>query len=125
MGQIDRSWVGLITSSRSDWTKIMVKRNVKKTVAVTPETPASEPAPSKAKSVSKEKKPLQTKDYVPWPQFIQEASESELVERISKEVKAELAKTGRKHSGTCFVLLLDSDTSIGVYELDRKVNKRQ
>ena len=95
----------------------MAKRAKKKTTTKAAEsTPKPDAAaPPKSKSKPKTKKP----PLPPWPEFARNATETEITGRITVELSKTLQDAQKTFPNTCFVLLLDTGTSISNYELDR------
>lgn len=68
--------------------------------------PAAKPAEEKPKPVS-------------WPTFLKTATDPEIKRRFTTECTDILSKYSAKLSNYCVLVLLDPETSIGTYELDR------
>ena len=95
--------------------KRKTKRSAKKAAPASAPKPAPQPAAPKAKKDAKPK----PKVYPPWSEFVRDASHTEITNRASRELKSLIRKAEAKFPDTCFVLLLDSGTSISNFELDR------
>jgi len=82
-----------------------VKKSKKKKSSTPPPSPSKPPPPPE-----------------PWYKFVRTASDSEIKKRFSVEVKNIIAKYADELSNYCVLTLIDTDSSIGTWDLDKVFN---